>query len=301
MANSPVSGGFMGLSASGGGGSGAEGFLRQATTSAANGANSMQAMKDVGNLATGVFNFVTGKSRFSNVVNHAVNDGNNAKDEYIVRITSEQCGTVEAILQEKISFGMKSTWDSVTPTALGDLANTFTQFFGEKAAVNTLMSRRMWKGSEPITISMSLQFWAASSAQKEVLDPIKTLMKMAAPSKGKALNKWLGSDINLLDPPGPSPFTSESVLRTQTNKMRGANIDKQDLKGGDFISISIGKYLRFDNVILNEPQITIENKVTRGGLPIRGEAVVTFQTYTIYTKEDIEEMFSPQMMLNVAG
>jgi hypothetical protein len=226
-------------------------------------------------------------------------------EEYTVIITSKKVGRVPAILQDKMQFRITSDWQPVVSPSDMKGANIFLQAVsgGRMSAVASITSRRIWMGTSPVNISLTLRFEAISNAKTQVVIPCMNLKKIAAPAKGKTEFTMgiVGGTIPLLAPPGPHPFAlpegdidaEAKVSRSEVSKAKQVAQDLQKfmMEGQDTISVSIGKLWHFKSVIVKEVEVTFDNKYTSEGDPISATAQLLFETYEILTKEDIEEVY----------
>ena len=232
--------------------------------------------------------------------------------EYLISLSSTAYtpdGTavtvVTAKMQEALSMRVGSEWKPFLPTGkLTDAVNSIMQVATGKAAVASVTSRRLWSGSQPLTMTCNFQFEAITDAKKDVILPCIYLMQLASPSNTGGKIPGLSS-VPLLSPPGPSPFiVDEATVRSAVGLVNKAlpkkfELDADDVAGkitkfvskGDNITIKYGKFATFKQVILSAVDITFANKLTKEGLPVSGKASVTFETYEIVTKEGFDDIF----------
>lgn len=242
-------------------------------------------------------------------------DGKGVAPEYLVRITSFRLGTtVVAVLQEDILTRVESRWEPFIPTAMLTTGNLLIQAVtgGRKALITKATSRRVWQGSSPMVISLNLKFEAVIDPFKEVVEASRLLQSMALPSEpeGGVVNfQELKKDttteqaiealsqVPMLGPPGPSPFTMEGVLSSgkSWNQLSQTKI-VEGLKGGDVIVVEIGRYLSFWNVILREVSVLHKIKFDPSGDPISGAVNLVFESYEMMTKESLEKSYQKTSM-----
>lgn len=133
-------------------------------------------------------------------------------------------------------------------------------------------SMHVWEGSSPISMSFDLIFHAKTNSVQDVRDKHMALWKMTAPTElpgGQALRA-----------PGPT-------LKDQAAGMFGL-FDEYSRR----ISLQIGTYLYFDNVIVRSVGADIETLCGADGIPISMSINVEFATfYGTFTVQDIEKAF----------
>lgn len=217
-------------------------------------------------------------------------DGTAIPPSYLVSIISSKLNhMIVAPLQDKTSFHVTSEWEPFIPTTgLDGVVNQISQLVFKQALISRFTTRRIWKGTSPIDITLQLYFNSVNDTYKNVIEPIMRLLQMAAPSTGGTLSKYLP----LLTPPGPSPYavdTDTGALNQGLDALGGAGQSvKEWLKDGDNIEVSIGSYLKFEKVIVKDVAPVFDTKHDVSGWPISASATVTFQTYEIQTKDSIE-------------
>lgn len=245
------------------------------------------------------------------------NDGSGQIPEaYKVRITSislpEVTGAesveVVAVIQENMNMKVESAWEPVMNVAsMAGLANQMVQFATKMSLVTKHSSRRIWRGSSPITLSLPLKFQAYSDPRREVVEPCISLQKMALPSQAKNEN------IPFLAPPGPSPFALSGTESTKAPRrlnilQRGVvkalalppGVGEKDvedfLRKGEQISVNIGRFMTFKSVIVKEAEVVWGNKYSDSGYPVSAEVMLTFETYEMLTKQDLDKVYNVGMV-----
>lgn len=224
-------------------------------------------------------------------VGTTTNDGEEQVDSrYKIYVSSAQVGkTVEAVLQDKISLKITSEWEPFLPLGtVSQVANSATQLVGGVSLLSRFMTRRIWKGTSPIGITITLQFESINNTYNDVVDPVISLMKMALPYEDNDLQVF-GAKIPLVSPPGPSPFTTGNDNVSNDQKLSTGDVDKiaNSLKKGDQISIKIGNFMKFDSVIISEVTPEVSNRMSVDGFPISASVSISFETYEIITRETL--------------
>ena len=242
-------------------------------------------------------------------------DGDPVADEYLVRITSiRNKASVVGLLQEDIAMRVESRWDPFIPTSVLAKGNMLLQLVSEmttapggpKSLVTKAASRRLWVGTTPMTLSLKLKFEAINDSFKDVVEPCRILQSLALPSEPgrdttaaevKAAWKEAGvggviGALPTLTPPGPSPFSWEGILSSR-KPIDELNITSiiEGSKGGDRIMLQLGKFLKFDDVIIREVQTAFHIKMTAAGNPISADTTIVFETYEIPTVQSLDDAY----------
>ena len=199
-------------------------------------------------------------------------------DAYKVIITSKKGkAVIVAVLQDSIKFQATSEWQSFSDAfGISSTIAAGVELATKKSAVTTLGSRRIWRGTTPLRMTIPLRFEAVTDAVNEVVEPTLQLQRLALPSTGvdsEAMKD--GIRIPLLEPPGPSPF-----------KAGGFRAD------GEEITISIGKLWFFPTIIVKEVVVEYPTKYTEAGHPISAKVDMTFETYEMLTKEALSSAYA---------
>jgi hypothetical protein len=212
-------------------------------------------------------------------------------DEYKVKIVSAlRKVVIIAVLQESFDFTMESDWVPMVPISGGSMAgklNELMQFATHKTLVTRFTSRRIWQGTTPVSITLTLIFESLNDSLNDVLRPVKELLALASPGLGS--KPWsftfMGKThtVPLLEPPGPTPFSVPEL-----GTMKAGQFLSNALKGlseGDHISLAIGTHFEFSNVIVKRVMPKFDSRMDVHGYPIKAEVTVVFETYEIMTKE----------------
>lgn len=176
--------------------------------------------------------------------------------------------TVTARLPQEIQLQLSSVWDSPFVQSTG---NALVESLSNAVGVSSKLqyaSAQIWSGSSPIEITLNLEFYAESDPAREVLQPIIQLSRMALPRLAGTKKGGLFS------PPGPRIFTLD--------------IDGQDTSG-DKITIKIGKFMNFTNVIITDVSPVFSTKdMGRAGIPLKASCSITFRSMYTFTGAELE-------------
>jgi hypothetical protein len=213
---------------------------------------------------------------------------NRCDPKYHVTITAtggsygaSQPWTIQGVLQEKINVGVSSNWGEIgffNMLGDNDALNLVAGLAG-KSLVTSYSSRRRWKGSSPVTISMKLKLEAEINAKYEVTDACSRLQGLALPS-GSGYKDPIGGQW-FLTPPGPNPISP-------------------GLKG-ETVDINIGSgWLRFSSIIVESVDVVYENRMSAGG-PIGAEVTLKISTYELLTKDALIKAYNANMVSEVGN
>lgn len=207
--------------------------------------------------------------------------GSEVPEEYIVTISSARSGpdgngiVVRAILQGDVAVRTGSKWESfiniLRENQFVNTLETVTQLASNKSLQNAMTSRRIWRGTDPLTFTLELRFEEEYDAKTEVMDACRALHAMCLPDEET-------DGLGLLIPPGPSPF--EGVV---------ANAKRE------LIGVYIGRFLAFSSVIIKDVSVSFAPKIGTDGLSKSAKVSITFETYEILTKKRLTETTNGQI------
>jgi hypothetical protein len=211
-----------------------------------------------------------------------VNDDNS---KWTVNITTDTGLDLTAWLQEKFVFNVSSDWTDIAKIeGLTGVVSDAFQAVTQKSLMSTINTRRKWRGSSPVSLTMKLKFEAFENVRDEVIKPCQYLQALTLPSGGN--QDFLANEQLFLTPPGPNPFYFP-VKEGVPEAVKGKGI----FGPGQQISISIGGgFVNFRSVIVTSVEVTFESRMTADG-PVGAEVVVNFQTYEMLTKERLAEAY----------
>lgn len=200
--------------------------------------------------------------------------GMEENSNYKVFIKQAGGGEVEAYVPETFQLAVTSQFNQpfgqgVSNSTVGTAAKVAVG----QALVSQAMTAQIWEGTQPIEITLELEFVAEYDPQREVLKPIKDLLTMTMPSRGTG---------GFLAPPGPKYLDIINWKAFEPTK--GDSAQKQ-------ISIKIGNFLFFNNVVIESVNSTFFSMMHETGIPLRATVAVTFKTLFVQIAEDIPNLF----------
>ena len=133
-------------------------------------------------------------------------------------------------------------------------------------SMNKLLTGLMWGGSSYLEMQLSLEFFAKSDPMTEVWLPTYFLMALAAPVE------YNFGFPSMLRAPGPT------LVGTAT---------AGGIAGGDRTTITIGSYLRLQNVVINNVTATVLSRLHKSGLPVATKVDLSFKSFFVATRNDL--------------
>lgn len=207
--------------------------------------------------------------------------------QLIIEVTGEMEGLgngifpVIANLPERYHMEMGSNWEmpfakygagDIAAGAIGGqrgaavgeavTAGASAMGVGTKARAQTFQT---WESSTPVQMNFDLIFYAHESTEREIRMRHLALMKLVAPSGG-------GPGNQILKSPGPT-LLGEVV-------------------GGRKVSVFVGNYLTFENVVVNSVGSDVVTLLDKNGIPIGMSINFSFTTWnSCVTTEDLDQIF----------
>jgi hypothetical protein len=241
-------------------------------------------------------------------------------------ICSDQQIVVDAWLPETVGVDVSATYDAPYAQGIGainDKLGALAQFMGMNLTTQALTAQ-VWQGGSFINFNIPFIFQAETSAETEVMKPIKDLLRLAMPKdpsgggileapgphvdiKKLAANGSDGvskavSDIgNFVKSGGiqdtakslmsnPLGFASQvkdsanNIARTASSALVNSIVNN--------ISLYIGQFMYFPSVVVTDVSPTFDVVLSPDGKPMRATVNVGFRTFYVPTENDIENMFS---------
>lgn len=203
--------------------------------------------------------------------------GSPSNSNYVVRIKQAGGGQVKGYVPETFQMAVTSQFNQ--PFGQGAANTAFgkaTQVLAGVAVTSQSMTAQVWEGTQPIELTLEMEFVAESNPQTEVLEPIKELMKMVMPSTGPG--------GFMLKPPGPVYSGVVDWTAPFTVKKGEGGTAKQ-------ITVQIGNFLLFDNVVIESVNCTFHSMMHSSGIPLRATVAITFKTFFVQLSDDIPSLF----------
>ncbi len=207
---------------------------------------------------------------------------------YIVTIHSASLNrTVRALIQTDFVTSVRSTWAEASITrVLSAMRQEITQAVLSVGLGSQFMTRRIWHNTTPMQLQLKLKFESVDDAKREVVLPCATLQQLALPAKLRFAGEknWLQTGIEnvLIVPPGPNPF----YVSENAPYIGGGVFSRHP---GDKITINIGNLMKFESVLVRDVEVSWGRRFNKQGKPINATATIHFESFEIFTKEDIYE------------
>lgn len=230
--------------------------------------------------------------------------GSKANGNYIARVFQVQGGSsgaagvllAKGYLPESFSLGMSAEWGepfaNIGAGALGDAIQVLTN----RKLVNQTMTMQVWQGTSPVRFNLRFHFVAYNNTYNDVVGPVQALYRLVTPSRGAG---------GILVPPGPDvqwlqgyaaqiESGGAAALAQLSSAVRGNTGSGQSGSNSTTgtaakvvntalgkITIYIGKFLTFDNVVVENVDAEFDTMFDASGLPISAKVDVSFKTFTI--------------------
>lgn len=239
---------------------------------------------------------------------------NNFNTNYMASISgSDETGSrvdIRASLPENFSLSISAEWEPLLNPAnlpngaggAGQLGRAFN-LLSNTQFMNQALTQMIWLSTTPVEFNMPFLFDAISDAQKEVLDPVKKLMKLILPTQDGVTLKVPGPGIGgVIDTLGQTLGGEGSVLErlgSAINSLGGGSntiltlpqVSAEDSSRRYSLALQIGRNLKFDDIIVKSVNPQFESMFTRDGHPIAVQVDVTFTTSKMLVKGDIDRIF----------
>lgn len=234
---------------------------------------------------------------------------------------------VEAWLPETIGNDVNATYEAPfaqgMSNMLGETIGNFSRFIGMSLTTQALTTK-VWQGGGFIEFSLPLIFQAETSPSKDVMLPIKNLMKLTMPKDrnggglleapgpridldellkrggeginraSEALTKGLTNPSKLVDSAKNLASNTSGALQTTRDSFAAVS---QPLSSAlvnsvkNNISLYIGQFQYFPCVVITDVSPTYDVIIGPDFNPMRATVNVQFSTFYVPTDRDIDTMF----------
>jgi hypothetical protein len=200
---------------------------------------------------------------------------------------------VEGWIPETFQVAVSSQFSQ--PFGQSHPASLMTKLTTNVSLTSQSMTAQVWEGSQPIELTLEIEFIAESDPKREVLLPIVNLLMMTMPSNNGG---------TFLRPPGPeyTDLQDWKALVNDWQNLAGVNNmtnlerikkGREGIKGvKGAISIDLGKFMYFDNVVIETVNTTFHSMMHSSGIPLRATCAVTFKTLFVPVAEDLANLFN---------
>lgn len=216
-------------------------------------------------------------------------------------------------------------FDNFITKILGEDVENVLNAVGVKTVTKALTSK-IWTGTEHLTMSVDILLVAEKNVTTEITEKKKALLRLVLPSdekgfltspgpalvySGPGIDEVLTTGKDLLanvgavvlspvkptDPP-PTTGSGSATGQVQAGGVLTAIQPAVDLVGkvnfgqSKTISITLGKYLAFESVVVERVSFKPEQIIGEEGKPMIEVATIQFTTFRVPTIEDIDKLLA---------
>lgn len=193
---------------------------------------------------------------------------------YQVVVHSTRFGDVFAWLPERFAMDIAANWQFIVGGGMPAIVSFISSSVFGRVPMTQYLTAQVWCGSSPLRFGLPLRFIATRSSEREVINPIKQLLKMSLPQSQDA-----GS---LLIPPGPRLETNVAAFARDA-------LGVTNYTGGDEITLFIGSYIAIPKIFIENIRVEFKGKLNSTGEPMESECDVRFATLYVPTAGDIDD------------
>lgn len=230
----------------------------------------------------------------------------------------DSTGVISLYLPENFQLNFSSSFDQPFAQGLVNMPGLqqAAKMFGASLTSQS-MSVQVWQGTTCPEFNLTFQLVAENDPQIDVVNPTIELAKLASPGLDKT--------TRLLTPPGPriDPLKVATALPQAAGALASGTLGTLGaLAGtvtGDFsrlvpslsataqnvgqalqgildspknnVTLYIGRFLKFPSVVIQSVSQTYNTLFNEQGLPIKADVDVTFSTWYVPVKDDIDKIF----------
>jgi hypothetical protein len=222
-------------------------------------------------------------------------------------------GVIAMFLPETFQLNFSSSFDQPFSQGLVNMPGLAqaAKMFGASLTSQS-MSVQVWQGTTCPQFNLTFQLIAENDSMTDIILPIKRLSKLCLP----------GQVDGLLTPPGPRldiVQVAAALVNAATAGVNGLGDALSGVVTADYdaiakglgassqavgtafrnalrnpknnVSLWIGKFLHFPSVVLDSVSQTYDTVFDKNGLPIKATVDITFSTWFVPIKADVEDIF----------
>lgn len=194
-----------------------------------------------------------------------------ATDEMTVRVSCpSRYIYVTAAMPSKLAFTIKSKWDNflgnLQDNMFFNVVDTALQVTKGLSLNNPFLSRKVWKGTDPLVMQLNLKLVSYDDAYFDVWHKSLELLSMAVP-------RQIGSGLAGLawEIPGPKPLDISKIA-----KFFGVKLKKAPHKAAP-ISVRIGRLLYLEDLFITDVKFEFDTAL-EDGYPLSADIALTVST-----------------------
>lgn len=147
---------------------------------------------------------------------------------------------------------------------------------------------QVWKETNVLEFSLTASLHMYDSGLNQVVKPALALSKLCLPSKSNEQNKIWGQS---LVPPGPNIQVLLSTIGIEVGKEDATDYSVEGVIR-DPLSISIGKFLTIDNVIITKIEPSFSEVLDEDYMPVSCDLSIDFRTTEVATTNMVDKILS---------
>ena len=191
-------------------------------------------------------------------------------------------------MPEDFALNLTSSWESMFDTSLADTKTgsdpvDFVKSVGVKATginKSVLTGAKTWSGNTEISIDLPVKIQAYDSTRREIMEPLKALLKCASPDLTYG---------GVLIPPGPKPLDLANLQSlTSSDSKAWASALTESFANTAFY-IQIGTWFKMFPCVIENVSVNFDGLVEDvSGHPMFMEVTFQVTSYLTPTKSDID-------------
>lgn len=147
---------------------------------------------------------------------------------------------------------------------------------------------QIWKSTDVVEFSLTVTLHMQDSGLNQVVIPSLALSKLCVPSKKDSGNKTFGQ---ALIPPGPDLQVLLSTIGIEVGEGDKTSYNVEGVVR-DPLSVTIGKFLTVDNVIITKVEPTFSDVLDEDYMPVSASISIDFRTIEVANTDMINKMIT---------
>lgn len=204
----------------------------------------------------------------------------------------------KAWMPESIGFSLTNTWVDSFAQSLQEKLNSGV---GQVAAAglnaslgytprSQALSALLWQGNASTEFQLPCKIYASASIFDEIITPLKNLIAVSLPTRTEG-----GSDAVLQQVKNMSTFSDVGGAIAEVAKaprwFRAPSTPMGRSKGEQRLDLYIGHFMCIKDVVIQDIQFTMPNRLHKSGAPVSCEVTITALTGETPAAEDAINWF----------
>lgn len=217
---------------------------------------------------------------------------------HAVWISTAQGNVVfKAWMPESIGVVLSNNWEASFAQTLQEklnsatlgLANGVNAAFGYTPRAQSLTAL-LWQGNSSTEFQLPCKIYASSDVVAEIINPLKNLIAVALPTKTQGGIDPILSKVGSFNDLGDSAKALAGAAKN-LGWFKAPSTPHGRSSGEERLDLYIGTFMQINDVVIQDIQFTMPNRIHKSGSPVSCEVTITLLTGETPAAEDAINWF----------